>query len=109
MKTQEIIETLKQDGADDINSMLYALSSGEYLESKSWTPEEVEEAHNYLTETIKNCEIKILYKISLPYNYAYVDGNKGYCNYSGETDKFKEYFKNQVLNLAWQEVTNAQS
>jgi len=50
MKTQEIIEALKQDGADDINSMLYALSSGEYLSKKSWTQEEVENAYNYLTE-----------------------------------------------------------
>ena len=108
MKTQEIIEILKRDGADDINSMLYALSSGEYLSKKSWTQEEVEEAHNYLTETIGNCEIKILNKMSLPYNYAYVDGDNGYCHYP-ETDEFKENFKNQVLSLAWQEVTNAQS
>jgi hypothetical protein len=108
MKTKEIIETLKQYGADDINSMLLTLCNGQYLESKSWTQEEVEEAHNYLTETIGNCEIKILHEMSLPYNYAYVDGNNGYSHYP-ETDEFKENFKNQVLSLAWQEVTNAQS
>lgn len=42
--TLEIIETLREDGAETGLNMLYALQDGEYLAKKPWAQEEVEEA-----------------------------------------------------------------
>lgn len=48
METQEIIKALKEDGAEDTQSMIDALCDGEYLATKKWTQEEVETCHDYL-------------------------------------------------------------
>lgn len=50
METQieNIILVLREDGAEDTQSMLDALEDGVYLATKNWTQEDVEEAYNLL-------------------------------------------------------------
>ncbi len=47
-KTKQILDTLKEDGAEDTKAMLDTLCDGEYLATKGWTQLEVEEAYNFL-------------------------------------------------------------
>ena len=59
MKTStysDILKTLRDDGADSLQSMLDALQDGDYLAMKGWGQKEVEEAFFELTQVRKACE-----------------------------------------------------
>lgn len=50
---QGVIDEVLQEAEGDVQSAIYALEDGEYLETKDWNQEDIEEAHFELNKMLK--------------------------------------------------------